>query len=104
MRTFTSQKSFTIKRQVYTGDKSTYTTVAGTFSGYLRPMTEEQAAVNGVQFGLGFMLITETDVDIRQGDRITIDSVEYTIRGVVNHDRGGITKYKRAVMTKPEKQ
>jgi len=104
MLTFTNQKSLTIKRQVYTGDKSTYTAVSGNFSGYLRPMTEEQSAVNGVQFGLGFMLITEIDVDIRQGDRVTIDSVGYTIRGVVNHDRGGVTKYKRAVMTKPENQ
>jgi hypothetical protein len=71
---------------------------------YLRPMNEEQSAQNGVQFGLGFMVIVECDVDIRQGDIMVIEGIEYTIRGVVNHDRGHLTRYKRASVTKPEKQ
>ena len=73
-------------------------------TGYLRPMNEEQSAVNGVQFGLGFMLIVECDVDVQQGDRLEIEGVNYTVRGVVNHDRGNLTRYKRCAMTKPEKQ
>jgi len=104
MQTFTSQKTITaIKRQTYASGKSSFASV-GTATGYLRPLNEEQASVNGVQFGVGFNLIVEIDVDIREGDKVVIDSVEYTLRGVVNHDRGGLTKYKRALMVKGETQ
>ena len=71
---------------------------------YLRPMGEEDSAMNGVQFGLGFSIIVECDVDILEGDKLTIEGVEYTIRGVVNHDRGSATRYKRALALKAEKQ
>lgn len=102
MQTFTSQKSITaIKRQTYVGDKSSFASV-GTATAYLRPLTEEASTVNGIQFGFGFNLIFEVDVDIREDDKVTIDSVEYTVRGVVNHDRGGATSYKRAIIIKPE--
>lgn len=104
MRTFTNQKTISaIKRQTYVGNKSSYASV-GTATGYLRPLSEEASSVNGVQFGFGFNLIVETDVDIRETDKVTIDSVEYTVRGVANHDRGGATKYKRILMVKPETQ
>lgn len=181
---------------------------------YLRPLNEEESASNGVQFGLGFQIIVECDVDIREGDKVNIsntlpltftptgnmvaqnyenagtnglwelaptlydgkpfytkgtdfmyfdgtyllwvldapvkvspiqyppakyratvnvatpdlvtglwvqtvggfsngsvraeteitNTTEYTIRGIANHDRGGITKYKRALALKSEKQ
>lgn len=104
MRTFTNQKTISaIKRQTYVGNKSSYSSV-GTATGYLRPLTEEQASANGVQFGLGFSLIVETDVDIQEADKVVIDSIEFTVRGVANHDRGGYPKYKRCLLLKPEKQ
>lgn len=74
------------------------------FTCYLRPLNELQSAENGVQYGLGFQVIVECEVDIREGDKITIEGVEYTLRGVVNHDRGGATRYKRAVGVKAENQ
>jgi hypothetical protein len=104
MQTFTTQKTISaINRQVYVGDKSSYSSV-GTATCYLRPLNEEQSASNGVQFGLGFSIIVECDVDIREGDKVTIDAVDYTIRGVVNHDRGIRTSYKKALALKGENQ
>lgn len=104
MRTFTGQKVITaIKRQTYVNNKSSFASI-GTNSGYLRPLSEEQSSLNGVQFGRGFLLIVEVDVDIQQGDKVTIDSKEYTVQGTANHDRGGATKYKRCLITLPEKQ
>ena len=104
MKTFTNQKTISaIKRMVYTGNKSIFSSV-GTATGYLRPLTEESSSVNGIQFGFGFNLIVEIDVDIREGDKVTIDSVEYTVSGVADHDRGGVTAYKRILMTRPETQ
>ena len=104
MKTFTNQKTITaIKRQTYVGNKSSFSSI-GTATGYLRPLTEESASANGIQFGFGFNLIVETDVDIQEGDKVTIDSVEYTVSGLENHDRGGVTAYKRILMTRPETQ
>lgn len=88
-------------RQTYTGNKSAYASV-GTATGYLRPLNEQQSNFAGVQYGLGFSLIVETSVDIREGDKVTISGVTYLVRGMVNHDRGGATAYKRCLLTKPE--
>lgn len=102
MNYFNNKTVTAIKRQVYTGNKSVYTSLGVTFGAYLRPLSEEATASNGLQYGYGFNLITNTSVDIREGDRITIDSIDYTVRGVVSHDRGGMLAYKRALITKPQ--
>lgn len=106
MLLFTTQNAITaIKRQVYTGNKSTYTSV-GTATGYLRPLTEEQSSLNGIQFGQGYQLITEAGVDIRTGDKVTINSIDYTVRGVADHTRGAIlfalTAHKKYLLVAPE--
>jgi hypothetical protein len=106
MLLFTNQNAITaIKRQVYTGNKSTFTSV-GTATGYLRPLTEEQSSLNGIQFGQGYQLVTEVGVDIRTGDKLTINSIDYTVRGVADHSRGGtmfsLTAHKKYLLTAPE--
>lgn len=105
MQYFTQQKSITnIERQVYNGANtlSSMTTTGVTATGYLRPLTEEQQSNNGMQYGTGFSLIVETSIDIREGDRLTISGSTYTVKGVVNHDRGGVTAYKRCLLLKPQ--
>jgi hypothetical protein len=103
MRTFTGQKSISsIDRLTYTGSKSVFASVAASVSCYLRPLTEEQASMNGFQYGTGFSAIFEVAIDIQEGDRVTIDSEVYTVRGVVNHNRGINTQYKRALLMKSE--
>lgn len=102
MRYFTKQRSITaIKRLSYTGTKATTSSV-GTAEGYLRPLAADEASANSVQFGQAFQLIIETSVDIRVQDRVTIDSVDYLVRGVANHDRGGPTAYKACLVTLPQ--
>ncbi len=99
---FTGQKSVSaISRQTYTNGVSAFASV-GTCTGYFRPLSEQESNFNSIQYGLGFSLIVETSVDIKQGDKVTISSVVYLVRGVVNHDRGGVTAYKKALLTKPE--
>ena len=98
---FTNQNTITVKRQVYTGNKSTLTTVSGTFKGYLKPLSEEQAQINGLQYGQGYALITEVDSTIAVGDELTINSTVYKVRGMANHNRGGFTAYKRYLLTLP---
>ncbi len=105
MKYFTGQKTISlIERQAYNlaGTLASMTTTGVTTTGYLRPLTEEQASANGIQFGLGFSLIVETGTDIREGDRVTISSQAYTVRGIVDHDRGGVTAYRRCLLLKPQ--
>ena len=104
MLKFTGEKIVTaITRQTYSGSpqKSSYSSV-GTATCYLRPLTEEQASMNGFQYGTGFSAIFETSVDIREADKLTIGGLVYSVRGVVNHDRGGVVAYKRVLLTKAE--
>lgn len=102
MKTFTGQKSVTaITRQTYSANKSSFASV-GTATCYLRPLTEDQSSVNGFQWGTAFSAIFETSVDIREGDKLTIGGVVYLVHGVVNHDRGINTSYKRCLITKAQ--
>lgn len=104
MRTFTGQKTISaISRQTYSGSpsKSSYSSV-GTATCYLRPLTEDQSSMNGFQYGTAFSAIFETSVDIQEADKIVISGVTYTVHGVVNHDRGISTSYKRCLITKAE--
>lgn len=104
MRTFTGQKTISaITRQTYSGSpaKSSYASV-GTATCYLRPLTEDQASMNGFQYGTAFSAIFETSVDIREQDKLTIGGVVYMVHGVVNHDRGINTSYKRCLITKAQ--
>lgn len=104
MLIFTNQKTISsILRQTYTGGKSSFSSV-GSATGFLRPLTEEQASNNGIQWGRGFSLIVETSVDIREGDKVVIDSVEYTVKGMVNYSYGQPTDYKRCLLALPQKQ
>lgn len=97
---FLSNKDVEIKRQVYVGDKSSLVTVE-TVKGYLRPLSEEQASLNGFEFGIGFVLLVDDEVDLRENDTVVIDSQTFLVGGVANHDRLNIA-HKRALLTKPE--
>ena len=105
MRTFTNQKTISqVKRLTYSGSpsKGTQSVVYTNLTGYLRPMSEEAAAVSGMQWGTAFNLITETDSPILIGDVITIAGQDYTVRGLAVHDRGGRTAYNKYALTKSQ--
>lgn len=92
-------KTAVIKRQTYVGDKSTLITVA-TVKGHLRPLTEVQSASNGLQFGEAHAFQVPVNVDIQEGDELTIDSQTYTCKGVAVHDRPPQTvAHKRALLS-----
>ena len=102
---FTSQKVIsTVKRLSYSGSpaKGTLSTVATNLTGYLRPLSEEDAAASQLQWGTAFTLITELGVNILKGDVITIASQDYTVRGLAVHDRGFFTTYNKYLLTRPQ--
>lgn len=105
MRTFTNNKTVSsVKRLTYSGSPSKGTTsvVYQNLKGYLRPLSEESSAVNQMQWGTGFHLITEIDSPILTGDILTIDSEIYTVRGQAKHDRGRQTSYFKYLLVKKQ--
>ena len=104
MRTFTNQKTITqVKRLAYSAGKGTTSVVYQNLTCYLRPLTEEQAAISGMQWGQGFNILTETDSPMQVGDILTIDSETYTVRGLAKHDRGRGTAYYKYLAVKGQK-
>lgn len=104
MNTFL-KKLITIKRQSYSGTppKSTYS-ILGTANAYVRPLTEEQSARNGLQWGKGFFVMVKDEADIQEGDKIVYESEECTVQGVSRHNRGiTIPDFKQVLMVRPQK-
>lgn len=105
MLRFTTQKTISAHTRLgnYVGNLSSSTTVTtGPTTCYLRPLSETESSANGYLFGLAFNAIFENGADIKQQDKITIEGIQYLVKGVVNHDRGFGTKYVKALITKPE--
>jgi hypothetical protein len=101
MNFFTSQKSVTIKRQVYVGNISSLTTLS-TDNCYLKPLSETESSNNGFQFGIGYNAIFEVGVDVKENDKLVIDTIEYTVKGVASFEHGNLLDYKRALIVKPQ--
>jgi len=106
MRRFTQQQTVSaVQRLTYSGSPSLGSLgVVSSFTPncYLRPLSEEASGINGLQWGTGFTIITEVGIDIRIGDILTIEGVDYTVRGRADHNRGGITAYQKYLATKPQ--
>lgn len=98
MQRYTSQNVVSaIMRQSYVGNISSFTAVSSATC-YLRPLSEVESSANGFQYGIAYNAIFEIDVDVREMDKLVIDSVDYLVKGVANHNRGSYTKYKKALV------
>ena len=90
----------TVSRLNKVGDTSSYSTV-GTVRGFLKPLSEEQSAVNEIQYGKGFSFTTKKNSDIEASDIITIDGIDYTVNGSVFHPTGA--GFKKCILENPLK-
>ena len=68
----------------------------------LRPLSEIESATNGYQYGTAFNAIFEVFVDIKTNDKITIENVQYTVKGVATFNNGNLLDYKRVLIVKPQ--
>ena len=103
MKTYLRQQSITISRQSYVGNKSSYAVLA-TVSAYVRPLTEEETTINGLQFGRAHFVMVEDATDIQEGDKVLFDSDTYVVEGVSRHNRGiSLPPFKQVLITDPQK-
>lgn len=102
MRTYLDQQTITIRRQTFVGNKSSYSDLA-TVNAYVRPLSEEEASVNGLQFGKGQFVMVDDTTDIQEGDEVVFNGIKHAVAGVANHNRGiSIPKFKQVIMTEPQ--
>lgn len=105
MQTFTNQHQITaINRLTYSGTPKVGTRAATgkTYSGYIRPLSVNDAAINNLQWGTGYTLIVEIGTDILPGDQVVIDSITYTVRGRSDFARNNRTSYLKFLVVKGE--
>ncbi len=72
----------TVKRNTYTGDKSSYVTQSGTIFGYFSPTaTNESIGAQGI-ISQSYQFTTDGAYDIQANDRLVINTVEYGVKGI----------------------
>lgn len=101
---FTGQKTVSAISRIsgYVAGLSASSAITTVTSCYLRPLSEVESAANGYQYGIAFNAIFEVDADVEEQDKITIEGVQYTVKGIAVHDRGTFTQYRKALIVKPE--
>lgn len=72
---------FTTKRLLQSDKKSLYIDNSSGY-GHLKQLDERTSQLNNLQYGEGYSLMVEGDIDIIVTDRVTIDSVDYEVKGV----------------------
>lgn len=100
---FVFSQDVAVYRLTQAGAQSSYGgSPTATVKGYLRPLDEEQSALNGIeQFGTGFKLLTESGADIEVTDKLVIDSETYLVKGKKSINRGAIS-YDSFLLTLPD--
>lgn len=72
---------FTTQRLLQAGSKSTYVDNSSGW-GHLKQMDDRTSQLNNFQYGQGYTLMVEGDVDVIETDRITLSGVVYEVKGV----------------------
>lgn len=87
-----------IKRQIYVGNKSSYSAV-GEFTCNIQPLGEEMSKINEIQTGRGFALFCGILEQIQETDLIVVGGTEYSVKGITEHRMGNIS-YKKVLLIK----
>ncbi len=82
-------KTFTVKRLTQSGDKSSYQSVSVDGACMLRQAGAHLTQINGLQYGELWEMYAAAGVDVRTTDRVTVDGVDYTVKGVRSDTLGG---------------
>lgn len=103
MHSFTEYNTLaTIKKlSTYSGDKSSYAVVSGTtIAGFFSPVSPD---MNTQALGIvsqAYQFVTDTDQDIDDGDILTINSVDYGVKGTAIFELRSIS-FLRCLLEKP---
>lgn len=74
----------------YSGGKASYSSVAGNIFGNFQPLDPSQGLQAIGIMGQAYQFITTGDQDIKVNDILTVNSVDYTVKGVRRQQNGSI--------------
>jgi len=78
---------------------STYAEITQ-IKGYLRPLNENESSINGLQYGRGYSFTTPSVSDLKAGDKLVINSVEYNVQACADKGQAiGSLNYKKAILS-----
>lgn len=87
---FHYNKSATVKRlATYSGNKSAFASVAGTIRGFFIPLEPSQKTEALGIIDQAYEFTTDGQKDIKVNDTLTIDSIEYRVKGVARYTMFG---------------
>ena len=95
---FTTQ--FTMKRMVWTGDSSSLVDSAS-FKGHLQQTSVELAQNLGLSFTKSFSIWCSLNTDVKAGDELYNDEVQYTVKEIQELLIGG-NKHKQLIVERTE--
>lgn len=81
---------FTMERLMQMGDKSQYGVGPTTGACMLRQASNELTRINSLQFGELWELFVEAGTDIVPTDRVIVDGVTFTVKGIRNDVLGSV--------------
>jgi len=100
---FTSllDKTATVKRLTYSGDKATYGAVSS-FSCHLQQLNKEETNFVGGVYGTMFNMYCALNEDVVVSDEVTIDSKVYLVKAIRDIEFGQ-NPHKEVVLALPDK-
>lgn len=91
----------TVERKTKVGTKYTFG-AAGSVRCFLQPLiagriNEEAMRTQGLTFAKSYQLYAPYEADLKDGDKLTIDGIVYTIAGIKSYHYGNL-QHKRALL------
>lgn len=80
--------TFTVKRMVYTGDKSALVT-NGTFKGYFQQLTQEKVSALAGSLKVSHAIWCDVDEDVNLGDVLEDGTIKYAVKAIQVNNIGG---------------
>ena len=74
----------------YSGGKATYASIGSNIFGNFQPLDPSQSLQAIGIMGQGYQFITTGDQDIKVNDILTVNAVDYTVKGVRRQTNGSI--------------
>lgn len=89
-----------IKRATRNAHNLSSFSVIGSVKGYLKPLSEADSSINGLQYGKGFVFVTSSNSDIKTGDKLEIEGEEYNVQALSNKNQNiGSIRSKRIILS-----
>lgn len=80
--------TFTIKRMVYTGDKSALQS-AGTFNGYIQQLSQSKVQELAGALKVSHSIWCSVDTVVNLGDQLEVGAIKYAVRAIQTNNTGG---------------